>query len=132
MKNKVCSGSKPDGSKCAASAMEGSDFCFFHDPSKSEERLEAQSLGGRGNRIKTLSEDTPDVKITSGEDIVLLLSITISQARRGEIDLRTATVVGYLASIARAALEQSCVEKRLHDLEAVHKSRLAGLAGVES
>lgn len=129
MVNKICSASKGDGSNCKVLAVEGSDFCFFHDPSRSEERRAAQSLGGRGNHIKVLSEDTPDVKITSHEDVALLLCITINQVRKGEIDPRVANAVGYLANIALTAIERNDVEKRIQKLEALHEIRLKALSG---
>jgi hypothetical protein len=61
--NKTCSATKPDQSKCQAPALPGSEFCFFHDPSKAEKRREAQAQGGRQNRMKTLEDSAPDVKV---------------------------------------------------------------------
>lgn len=40
---KLCKARKQDGSKCEASALAGSEFCFFHDPSRSADRRAAQS-----------------------------------------------------------------------------------------
>ena len=53
---KLCQARKQDGSKCEASVLAGSEFCFFHDPSKCADRRAAQSLGGQANRMRTLSE----------------------------------------------------------------------------
>ncbi len=41
-----CAGSTAEG-PCTAPAQEGSPFCYWHDPSKEEERREASSRGGR-------------------------------------------------------------------------------------
>jgi hypothetical protein len=117
-----CTGVKPDGTQCQAAALPDSDFCFFHDPSKKDERREAQAAGGRQNRAKTLDAETPDIKIRNYKDVVALLSQTIDQVRRGQIDPRVANSVGYLASPLVRALAQNELEDRIEKLErAVHR-----------
>jgi hypothetical protein len=116
---KSCKAKKPDGSDCQNIALPGSEFCFFHDPDKADKRREAQALGGRHNHIKTLDADAPDVKIESCSDTVPLLSETINQVRKGEIDPRVANAVGYLANVLIKAVEQSDIEKRLEAIEGI-------------
>jgi hypothetical protein len=99
------------------------DFCFFHDPSKADERREAQSLGGQQNRMKTLDASAPDMKVEDCQDVVKLISETINQVRKGQIDPRVANAVGYLANVLIRAVEQGDLEKRLDDLEAVVKNQ---------
>jgi hypothetical protein len=117
-----CKARKTDGSKCQAVALPGSRYCFFHDPAKAEKRREAQSLGGRHNRIMTLDTDVPDVKIEDCQGTIPLLSETINQVRKGEIDPRIANTVGYLANVIIKAVEQSEMEKRLEKIEAIVKN----------
>ena len=74
-----CQATKPDGSRCQAAALPGSDFCFFHDPAKAVERRAAQSFGGSQNRMKTLAADAPDVKVEDCRDVVKLIGATINQ-----------------------------------------------------
>ena len=119
----LCKASKKDGTPCSVPALPGSDYCFFHDPSRADERREAQVQGGRQNRLKTLPEDAPDVKIANCQDVMSLLSETINQARKGRIDPRTANAVGYLANIFLKATEQGEMEKRIAELEAATKSK---------
>jgi len=119
---KPCHGAKPDGSRCMAAALPGSDFCFFHDLSKADERREAQALGGRQNRMKTLDANAPDVKVEDCQDVVRLLSQTINQVRKGQIDPRVANAVGYLANVLIRATEQGEHERRLAELEALVKT----------
>ena len=126
---KICSANKRNGSKCTVVAQAGSEFCFFHDPSRAGERRAAQSLGGRGNRMRILAEDTPDIKINCSADINALLCQTINQVRKGEIDPKIANSVGYLANIAMTAVDRNDLEKRIQKLEALHKSRIAALSG---
>lgn len=120
---KPCQAVKPDGSRCQAAALPGRDFCFFHDPSKADERREAQSLGGQQNRMKTLDASAPDVEIEDCQDVVRLISETINQVRKGQIDPRVANAVGYLANVLIRAVEQGDMERRLDDLEAVVKTK---------
>ena len=114
-----CQVKKPDGSDCQAAALPDSDFCFFHDPDLADERHKANAAGGRQNRMKTLSADAPDVKVESCQDVVRLISETINQVRRGQLDPRVANAIGYLANVLIKAAEQGDMEKRLADLEAV-------------
>ncbi len=118
----LCHAVKRDGRRCRAIALPGSDFCFFHDPSKADERREAQSLGGRQGRMKTLDPSTPDVNVEDCRGVVSLLSQTISQVRRGEIDPRVANAVGYLANVLIRATEMGELERRLAELEALVKT----------
>src|SRR5579863_2678940 len=97
--SRFCSAIKPDQSNCQAPALPGSEFCFFHDPSRAEKRRQAQAQGGSQNRMKTLEDSAPDVKVEDCGDAIALLEQTISQVRRGEIDPRVANSVGFLANI---------------------------------
>jgi hypothetical protein len=120
---KSCTATKRHGGCCQAAALPGSDFCFFHDPAKAAARRQAQSLGGRGNRMVTLPADAPDVKVEDGADVVKLLGATINQVRRGEIDPRVGNTVGYLANILLGATGQRELESRLAELESLVKNR---------
>jgi hypothetical protein len=119
---KPCRAVKSDGSRCQAAVLPGADFCFFHDPTKAEARREAQSLGGRQNRMKTLDETAPDVKVEDCQDVAKLISETINQVRKGQIDPRVANAVGYLANVLIRAVEQGEMERRLAKLEAIVKT----------
>jgi hypothetical protein len=126
---RLCKASKLDGSKCRVAALTDSEFCFFHDPSRTTDRKAAQSLGGHGNRMKTLDPEGPDVKIQNSADIIALLSETINQVLKGVIDPRVANAVGYLANIAIRAQEQNELEVRIRNLEANLENRIALVSG---
>jgi hypothetical protein len=68
--------------------------------------------------MKTLAADAPAVRVESCQDVVRLISETINQVRRGELDPRVANAVGYLANILIKAAEQGDMEKRIEQLEA--------------
>jgi hypothetical protein len=118
-----CQAKTADGSSCQTAALTGSDFCFFHDPDRVDERRQANAAGGRNGKMKTL-DGAPDVKVESCQDVVRLISETINQVRRGELDPRVANAIGYLANVLIKAAEQGDMEKRIEDLEdAVQKNR---------
>ena len=126
--SKTCRGTKPDQSNCQALALSGSEFCFFHDPSKAEERREAQARGGQQNRMKTLEATAPAVKVDHCRDATALLVQTINQVRRGEIDPRVANSVGYLANILIKAMGQDVLETRIEQLESALKVQTSTIA----
>jgi hypothetical protein len=120
---KTCQASKQNGSRCEVNALADSEFCFFHDPSRAAERRSAQSLGGHGNRMKTLDPGTPDVKLQNSRDTVALLSQTINQVLKGIIDPRVGNSVGYLANILLRAFEENELWTRMAKLEALFANR---------
>jgi hypothetical protein len=120
---RTCQAANKAGTTCRAAALPDSDFCFFHDPEHEMERREAQAAGGRQSRVKTLPEDAPAVKIESCRDVVAILSETVNQVRRGQVDPRVANAVGYLANVLLKAVEQGDVERRLAELEAAVKGQ---------
>ena len=120
-----CKARTKGGTECQTPALTGSDFCFFHDPDKAEDRFEARAAGGRQNRMKTLSADAPDVQVESCQDVVRLVSETINQVRKGDIDPRVANAVGYLANVLIRAVDQGELEKRIEDLEAAVSMKTA-------
>lgn len=86
--------------------------------------------------MKTLDASAPDVKVESCQDVVRLISETINQVRKGQLDPRVANAIGYLANVLIKAVEQGDMEKRIEDLEAAvkRKNRTSDFSamGVES
>jgi hypothetical protein len=120
-----CKQTKEDGTPCQTNAMAGSDYCFFHDPAKAAEREAAQRAGGSVGKTAVLPPDTPDVPLASVADVIALLGRTVNQVRRGQIDPKVANAIGYLTATLLRALEQSDIEKRVAELEALVKGHAA-------
>lgn len=72
--------------------------------------------------MSTLPPQTPNHAIKSAQDVVSLLSESVSQVRRGEIDPRIANAIGYLSGMILKAREQSELEERLNNLESALES----------
>lgn len=116
-----CGFRKPNGEPCQATAQRGRAFCVFHDPERAAEMQRARREGGI-NRTRTaivLPPQTPDALLESQMDIAGLLSETINQVRRGELDVRTANTIGFLANTLSRVLEQGKTEERLARVEAL-------------
>jgi hypothetical protein len=118
---KRCGATKPDGSNCRTAALPGSVFCLFHDPSRADERREAKARGGRQNHLRTLQASVPDVRVKDRADAIALLSETINQVRKGQIDPKVANCVGFLANILMKAIEGAQVDARIEQLETTVK-----------
>lgn len=114
-----CEFIKDSGERCKAKPVSDSKFCFFHDPNKSEEQKMARQKGGYARRSATLPKNMPEFEIKGAEEVVRLLSVTINQVRRGELDPRVANAVGYLSGIILKANEQGEIEKRLKQIEEI-------------
>jgi hypothetical protein len=120
---RVCADVTPDGTQCRAATLTGSDFCYFHDPSKAAERRESQAQGGRQNRMKTLDPGTPAISIRDSRDVATLLGDMVDKVRKGQIDPRVANSVGYLCGQMMKALAQGNQDDRIESLEQALQNR---------
>ena len=127
-----CSATKPDGIRCTARAMKGSEWCFNHHPDNAEERRrnasKAGRRGGRGRPAKAGVEGLQDIKN-------LLADLTASVLSR-DTERATAIAANQLLNTSLRAVELERrwkeieeLEGRLEALEGVLKSREKRLAG---
>src|SRR5437016_14241117 len=107
-----CEYVKADGQPCQANAMISSNLCFFHDPSRTQERAAARKAGGieRTRHAVVLPSDTPDVELMSATQLARLLAETINQVRRGQLD-----AVGQLVFLLMKAHDAIRLEGRLEE-----------------
>jgi hypothetical protein len=117
-----CAAIKPDGARCKARAMQGSQWCFNHHPDHSHERRRNASKGGqrggRGRPARTGAEGLKDIKY-------LLKSLT-DDVLSGEVERATAIAANQLLNTALRAIELERRWKEIEDLE----GRLEALEGV--
>ena len=117
-----CAAIKPDGARCKARAMQGSQWCFNHHPDHSQERRRNASKGGqrggRGRPARSGAEGLHDIKD-------LLKSLT-DDVLSGEVERATAIAANQLLNTALRAIELERRWKEIEDLE----RRLEALEGV--
>ena len=114
-----CHSRKKNGKRCGADAQSGKEVCIFHDPDSAADRHRARRAGGinRSRMVRALPLDTPTHPLGNTRDVATLIADSINQVRRGQLDVRVANAVGYLASVLLRALEQGPFEERLSRLE---------------
>ncbi len=112
-----CKFRKKDGEQCKSPAMKDNDYCYFHDKKMQEKRLESTAKGGR--TPKKVFKPLPLVKIDDSKSVVELLTTTINEVRSGDLDVRIANCIGYLAGHLLKAIEQADVSTRLEIIERV-------------
>jgi hypothetical protein len=115
-----CHYRKKDGIGCGANAQPKNGLCVFHDPERAADGRRARQAGGlhRSRPAAVLPSDTQDFPLGNTKEVSALLSDSINQLRRGELDPRVANAVGYLSSVLLRSLEQGPVEERLARIEA--------------
>jgi hypothetical protein len=106
-----------DGTQCKAHPQGYSEYCFFHDPLMQTERAAASRAGGltsthRAQADPPLPPDLLPISLETAADVAYLMRETIQRLCHGEINLRTATSLGYLASILMTATERAAREEQ--------------------
>ena len=93
---KKCEALTKAGTPCAAWAVEGSDFCFWHDPAQAKARAAARAKGGRARHGRHIGQTgtTEPVEIGNMADVVALLQRTINDALSLENSLQRARTIG--------------------------------------
>jgi hypothetical protein len=114
----TCKARKPDGLACQAKARTGSDFCFFHDPELSDERRQAQCRGGRKHtRFRVIPSQLPRFDFGNSVRIIEVLEYAANRLVEGEIDHKSAYVLGYIADCALRAHKVVALEQRIAEVE---------------
>jgi len=120
-----CAGKTKDGKPCNAWAMEGSDYCFMHDPNMVKERAKARSMGGKarhGRKVGITGNEDPLTIETMG-DVVKLLEGAVNDCLALENSIARARAIATLAGTLIKALEYATLEERVEALEETLKAR---------
>ena len=124
-----CTAIKPTGERCKVRAIEGSEWCWNHDPAHEEERRRHGSKGGkRGGRGR------PSVELARLQKRFEELA---DKVLAGDVERGVGAVAGQLLNGARAcvrdtltAREQEEIVERLEALEAASEgSQGSGMGG---
>jgi len=123
--SKHCKAKNKRGEPCGAYALQGSDYCFHHDPTKAKERAAARARGGyarHGRNIGKTGKPKP-VEVREMADVVTLLETTINDALSLENSLQRARTIATLANVVIKALEFATLAERVEALELALKAR---------
>src|SRR6266849_3864932 len=123
-----CCHQNNDGTHCQAHPQHDSQYCFFHDPDPAAQQktAEARRAGGvirsRGIEAEAppiLPPNLPLLSLKTPAAVAGLYEETINQVRQGQIDLRAANTIGYLATMLLTALDATArVERQKEEAEA--------------
>jgi hypothetical protein len=94
--NQKCIATTKNGAPCETKPQNGSDFCFFHDPTKEQNRKAASAAGGRAGTLRTLPLDTPSITVRTPAEACELIEAIINRVLRGEISHQIANAVAIL------------------------------------
>jgi hypothetical protein len=109
----VCAAIKPDGARCKARAMKGSQWCFNQDPDHSEERQRNASKGGKlGGRGRPAGAGTKGL-----QDIKDLLKSLTDDVLSGDVERATAIAANQLLNTSLRAIELERKWKEIEELE---------------
>ena len=119
-----CAAIKSDGERCRVSAIEGSEWCWNHDPSYADERRRHGSRGGkRGGRGRPVSELA---RLQARfEDLA-------KKVLSGEVERAKAAVACQLLNGARACVRDGLVAREKEELEARIAQDAERIAAIES
>jgi hypothetical protein len=113
----LCTARKKSGESCPTPARPGTSFCFSHDPALAQKRKIGSSAGGKRatSRTAVLPPDTPDVCVNTVADVVAMLRDTASRVRRGELDVKIANCLAYIASMILKAIQPDEIDRKIEE-----------------
>jgi len=116
---RACAAVKSDGSPCGGQARSGSAYCLFHDPAAASAQREAKAEGGRQRATPrtVVPPEVQDLRLAGPRDVPPLLADTINRVRKGALDPKIASTIGYLAGVLLRSMEVSELEERIRSLE---------------
>lgn len=120
-----CSGITQAGTACKGIPIDGSAWCYVHDPDHAEERRRHGARGGkRGGRGR------PQAELT---DIKNRIRAMVEDVRNGTVDRADAAVCGQLyntllraISVELKVVEQKDILNRMDELEAMLEQKNGG------
>jgi hypothetical protein len=112
-----CQFIKPDGTKCNANAMAGSNYCFNHNPATQKEKHLAVVKGGLAPK-KFFLKNQGEVSLKTAGDAKNFLAKVINAVWVGEIPATpVANTLGFLVRCFLDAYEKAEIETRLDEIE---------------
>jgi hypothetical protein len=113
----ICAAIKRNGTRCSATAIGGSQWCYAHDPANAERRTRDARRGGKSG-----GRGRPAIEVA---DIKSMLAGLVTEVKEGKLDTFKAYAINALLNtrlraieIERKIREQEELEQRIEALEA--------------
>lgn len=118
--NVRCSATNRRGEPCQAYPVQGSRWCYWHDPAMAEARARSRAAGGAARHGRKVGDGAGDpVEVSEMGDVLLLVNEAIRGAWSLENSIQRSRTLGYLAGQAVKALQLVDLEERVANLERV-------------
>jgi hypothetical protein len=114
----ICKATRNDGTPCRAQTATAGELCFWHDPARRAEMLQAAQRGGARRTV-----ELPEGEALTPQRARGILAGVIEAAASGAMDSGTARTVGYLLQIEARIREGHEMESRIKTLESILQSR---------
>ena len=118
MSGRTCGAKTKRGEPCGMAPLQGSKWCWNHDPDKARERSKARKLGGY-NRRPTKAEAPQQVALRDVAAVQFILELAMQDTLALENSVARSRTLGYLAGQALKVLEVGELEERLEVLESL-------------
>ena len=115
---RVCKGKKRNGQLCSGYAIVGSDYCFFHDPSRAHDVVQAGRSGGQHNKAVHAGDARQlPVSARTVEDAQQVLAYALAELVEQDNSVARARTLIALAEVIVKIAEISEIEQRIQALE---------------
>ena len=105
----VCNATRTDGQPCQAPVVEEGGFCFWHDPNRRQEMIEASRRGGSRRTV-----ELPEVEPLTPERARTILAGVVEAVGTGALDAATARTAPEGATLLNRPAPAALFNRRLH------------------
>lgn len=106
--------------------MQGTDYCYFHDPATVAQRRASRAKGGRarhGRHLGPVDTGPEPVTIERAGDVLPILADEINELRALERSVQRARAIGYLCGIVVKCFDVTENAERFAALESALRAR---------
>lgn len=114
---------KTTGEPCRMPPLEGSDYCWIHDPEKTKERTAARKLGGHHRKRSKVAEVPEGLDLSTVEGVQQLLEVAATDLLACDNGVSRSRALSYIASVALKARETAALEDEIAEIKALLSGR---------
>lgn len=118
--NRICAGTRADGSPCTARVMGAGRYCFAHDPAREADREAARAKGGQNRSAAARANALIPATL---RPVLYGLLEAFEEVKAGTRDPRTGTALATIASAICRVYTAGTLEERVAALEAAQAAQ---------